>query len=231
VIDRARRVRHHRASVSNASTPDARVRALIPCAAMLALLARAQPAAAFDRPVDGVYGRLTGDVVFSVEAGGGVALVNGAARGGFSAALRFRYLDMAGAFVRTDFAFGGARTDAISVGVDLRPLLFARVFSDWEHGPRWLDLMVDSIGLDMGVSWIDAGAPWRNGSGLAFLLGGGIEFPLVWAQGNALMLRFSAHWIHATDIDAQGATPGEQVYFTLGLTGRAIARLGVIGIH
>lgn len=179
--------------------------------------------------VDGVYGRFRADTAISLEAGGGVGVVSSGARGAFDANVRMRYLDMTGIFVGFDSAPGSTRMDALSVGVDFRPLMLARIFSDWEHGPRWVDLVADSVGLDMGVAVMNLGGQWRSDSGLAYVLGGGAELPLVWHAGTALMLRVSVRWIHAAGWDAEASATGDMVLVTAAIVGRTMARLGLVG--
>ena len=195
--------------------------------------------------VDGVYGRLRADTALSLEAGGGIATVSestGVGNGSqmlwrpmFVATARARYLDMSGLFLAYQVAFGGARYDALALGVDLRPLMMARIAQDWEQGPRWADLTLDSIGLELGVAWVRPGASWQSGSGLALVFGAGVDLPLVWGHGNGLMLRVGCRWIHSTESDAQGpgagVNSGESVMLTLNLVGRTMARLGFVGGH
>lgn len=205
-------------------------------------LAAAPREAAAQAPPDGIWGRLRADAVFSLEAGGGVAVVADAARPVVSGVFRVRALDTAGLFAAYQYAFVGPRYDALALGVELRPLMLARIFSDAEHGPRWVNLMLDSIGIELGGAWIRPGDPWGAGSGAGFHLGGGVELPFAWNEGNGLAVRLGVRWTHATGFDAQGpaaaagattsggAPPpaGESVAFTLSLVGRVMARLGLV---
>jgi hypothetical protein len=199
----------------------------------LALLSLATFARASDvNGPDGIYGRLRSDTALSIEAGGGVGIVRGSdPRPALSGTLRARALEMAGLFIGYDATFGATRADAAVVGVDLRPLFFARVFSNWEAGPRWLDLMVDSIGLDLGLGLTNPGATWGAGSGLAYVLGAGIEFPIVWNQGNALLARVSIRWTHAASWDAEGNGGSDMALINLSLVGRTIVRVGLVGVR
>ncbi len=184
-------------------------------------------------PPDGVYGRLRGDAALSLEAGGGVAFAPDGVRPAIGVTARARFLDMAGIFLTYDNAPGATRLDALSLGVDLRPAMFGRIFSDLEHGPRFLDLFVDSIGVDVGLAWVRPGDAWGAGSGLAWVFGGGFDLPLVWSRGSGLTLRIGARWIHAAEWDAQrpgvGVTSGETGVLYIALVGRTMARLGLVG--
>ncbi|MDP3274896.1 MAG: hypothetical protein Q8Q09_06830 [Deltaproteobacteria bacterium] len=178
--------------------------------------------------VDGVYGRLDHDTALSVEAGGGIAVSNGALRPGFSATIRARALDTLGLFAGYDHAFGAVRHDAISLGLDLRVLTLGRIFSDLERGPRTLDLFLDSITLELGASLVRPGERWGQGSGIAWIVGGGAELPLYWNQGTALMFRASVRWIHASAFDphAPSAQADDAVFVTGSLVLRTMASLG-----
>ena len=180
---------------------------------------------------DGVYGRLDGDTVFSLEAGGGVVGGTTVAPG-LAGTLRARHLDMAGAFLGYERASAPTRFDALSFGVDLRPLVFARIFSDWEHGPATLDLLVDSIGLEMGAAWLRPGDPWGSGSGLAWVLGTGVDVPCAWSRGTGLAVRVAVRWYHAEGWDAQspraGVVADDTVTLSVLLVGRTVARVGTV---
>lgn len=190
------------------------------------------PRAARAQEPDGVYGRLRADAVLSLEAGGGVALLRDGARPALAVTARARALDMAGFFLGYERAFGATRRDAAALGVELRPLMLGRIFTDNERGPRWLDLTVDSLGLEMGAALLQPGEAWRAGAGVAFVLGTGVDLPLAWSRGDGLLLRVGVRWTHARAWDAQG--PGDDadtVAFTLNLVGRAMTRLGLLGVR
>lgn len=182
---------------------------------------------------DGVYGRLRGDTALSIEGSGGVAFAPDGVRPVFGGTLRARYLDMTGIFLAYDNAPGATRFDALSLGADIRPLMFARIFSDWERGPRFVDLLLDSIGIEMGIAWVRPGEAWGTGSGLSWVFGAGVELPLLWSNGSGLTLRVGVRWIHAEAWDPQsagtGLAAGEGVLLNLALVGRTMARLGLVG--
>jgi hypothetical protein len=177
---------------------------------------------------DGVYGRLANDTVLSAEVGGGLALSNGELRGAFAATLRARALDTGGLFVGYQIAPGAIRHDALSLGLDLRPLTLARIFQDWERGPRTLDLFIDSIGLELGAAWVRPGLAWGNGSGIAWVFGAGAEVPLWWSSGNAVCLRAHVRWTHAAPSDAlaPSSAQDDSLFVTANLVFRAMANLG-----
>lgn len=197
---------------------------------LAALLALAAPLPAVGQDVGGVYGRLDGDLVLSVEALGAWHADGGGASGALSVAARARYLEMTGLALGYDRAFTSARRDALWLAVDFRPAWLARFTNDLERGPRWLDLLLDSIGVELGAAWVRPGEPIGRGGGFGFVLGGGAELPLVWSRGDGLMLRVGARWISARAWDAQGtgALDGS-VELGVGLVLRTLVRTGLMG--
>lgn len=158
------------------------------------------PAAAA-QGADGAYGRLRGDLALSVEALGGAA-DTGAWSGAASFAVRARALDMVGVALGYDRAAAGARFDHAFVAVDFRPAFFARLAFDLEHGPGWLDLFVDSIGLELGAAWLRPGAGGASGAG--FVVGGGADLPVYIGDRSAWSIRVATRYIAAKPWDAQG---------------------------
>lgn len=177
---------------------------------------------------DGIYGRLSGDLVLSGEVFGGLSSrADGSAFGG--AAFRLRALDMTGLVVGYDWAFAPGRGDALWFGVDLRPAMLARISFDSERGPRWFDLMIDSIGIDLGGAWVRPGEALGNGSGLSFMLGTGVEVPLSWSNGGGWMLRLSGRWYSAQRWDAQGTGRDDSAWQVgLGVVWRATVNAGLV---
>jgi hypothetical protein len=146
-------------------------------AATIALVTGAAQARADDDGADGVYGRLDGDLLAIGEAGAAVSPE------GSSLALGARalYLSTAGVYVRYLEGFEQrelAAQRSISGGVELRPLFLARFARDLEHGPAHLDLLLDSIALDVGAFWwASPGGGLRSFPGLEVALG--LEMPIL----------------------------------------------------
>lgn len=158
-----------------------------------------------------MYGRFEKDLVLSAElVAGTVRGADGAWRAGGDLTLRARYLQMLGVALGYLRALGGDRGDALWLGVDFRPAFFARINYNMQQGPRWLDLMLDSIGVEIGAAWIRPGEPLGAGSGFGGVFGAGVELPLHWRDGGgAVMLRLGARWILASAWDAQGTGAGD----------------------
>ena len=125
---------------------------------------------------DGVYGRLSGDVIVEVGAGGGVTFndpVQPNISGAGALELRARYLDAAGIALA-----GQARPEGqsrISIMADIRPLWLPRFLLGASfHDRRW-DVFLDSFGVDLGVAIV----PLDETVGIAFTVGFGFDIPLV----------------------------------------------------
>jgi hypothetical protein len=180
---------------------------------------------------DGAYGRLSGDV--GLELGAGVAVERGGPD--LHAELTAIYLGTAGVYGRYLDALGGegvAAARSFGGGLVLRPLFLARFAKDREHGPARLDLMIDSIGLQLGayVAEEHRGGLARD-AGLE--LGLGVDVPFLsdasgpWL-GVRTMLRFRPE-----DLEGRGRgdllDAGAFVALTLGwhqIVGTAVADLG-----
>jgi hypothetical protein len=111
---------------------------------------RAQP---LDTRVDGVYGRMDGDLTVSLA--GLVEFSPGGPAPG--ARLAAHYFWMAGAYAAFSRALNSdtATDRVLSMGVDLRPAFLPRWSFGLETGPDWFDLTVDSIALSVGAYWAE----------------------------------------------------------------------------
>jgi hypothetical protein len=177
----------------------------------------------------GVYGRLDGDLVLSAEVMGLAADTSTGLAGAASVALRARYMEMTGAALGYDRAVSQSRHDALWLAVDFRPAWLARLTNDMERGPRWLDLALDSIGVEIGGAWLRPGEAVRAGGGFGFVLGGGVELPIVWSRGDGVMLRLAARWITSRAWDAQGTGARDGVFEAgVGVVFRTIVRTGTV---
>ena len=175
--------------------------ALALCAAAIVALCSPARAETPDEG-DGIHGRFDGDVVLSAAVGTGAAFFGDGAWVG-TLELRARYLDSAGVFVAPEVRlFADPR---ILVGVDFRPLFLARFFRGLSAMHAWWDLVLDSLGVDLGVVLIPIGD--HTGAGLA--LGGGIDLPIAVDRGVGLFMRLGARWAHALLEDRNG--PPESV--------------------
>jgi hypothetical protein len=176
---------------------------------------------------DTVYGRLDGDLVLGAAIGGGVAFFD---RGGpeitgtTTIELRARILDTGGLVIAPEWRPEG--DSRVVVGVDLRPVFLVRFLLNLETGDRWLDLFVDSIGIDLGA----AIGPFDADAGVATALGWGLDVPL-WVPERSVggvVLRLSGRWVTASPTDQLGPRGGTSDVVVLALLGfRATANLGL----
>jgi hypothetical protein len=162
---------------------------------VVALVPACLLAVAHDARADGTdtsYGRLNGDV--AVVLGAGAVLGPRAPRG--AADLRLRYLQTAGVFVTYEDALGGSADPArvIAVGAELRPLFLGRWLTGRELERKWLDLVLDSIGLELGAAFYQP-AEGSFASRPALQAGIGVELPVLGADsGPWIGVHGGARW-------------------------------------
>lgn len=164
-----------------------------------ATLLAASPAAA-----DSTHGRLEADLSLEIGLGGGVAFEGMSVLGAGTLELRARYLDMAGLVLGGELRPDGA--SRAFLGVDLRPLFLARFFLGGGTGTRYLDVLIDSVGIDLGVAVL----PLDERVGVAFAVGFGVDVPLVFFSGgyDGISLRLAGRHVAALPTDRLGPTGG-----------------------
>lgn len=104
--------------------------------------------------------------------------------------LRLRYLDSAGIFLGTSIRGGDARYFG---GVDFRPIFLARFLTGRVLGYTFWDLLVDSIGLDLGVSTLDVAGSTRA----ALVVGTGVDVPIFFTPSLRFSIRLAVRYLHA----------------------------------
>src|SRR5215472_6116672 len=153
---------------------------------------RAGTASADAATVDPSYGRIDGDL--DLVVGAGAVVSPRGPRGEID--LRLRYLETAGVLATYEDAVGsGAEPGrALTVGLEMRPLFFARWLRGQETQRAWLDLALDSIGLEMGAVFQEpSGRGFGSQRGLEVALG--IELPLLArATGPWIGFRGGLRW-------------------------------------
>jgi hypothetical protein len=168
------------------------------------LVACAVSPTAHAEPHQAAHGRFQGDVDLSASLGAEIA------KGGpgVAAQARLFYLGSAGVYLAYADGLGSKRPvrRSIAFGIGVRPLFLPRWGSDLERGPRWLDLTVDSIALDLGLFLAEREqGDWASAPGLE--AGLGAEIPLVGrAAGPWIGLRGALRWSSAA---LAASTPGE----------------------
>jgi hypothetical protein len=144
--------------------------------------------------VDPSYGRIEGDLTLVVGAGATVVPSGPRAEG----ELRLRYLETAGIFAAyEDGPLFGASAEPQRVlvgGVELRPLFLYRWLQGHETSRAWLDLTLDSFGLEMAATWSQpAGGSFASLAGLQ--AGLGLEVPILpQASGPWIGLHGGLRW-------------------------------------
>jgi hypothetical protein len=169
-----------------------------------------------DGAAEPTYGRMDGDV--SLVVGAGAMVVPGAPR--VEGEVRIRYLDTVGVFAAYE---DGPRvasdldpTRALSTGLELRPVFLARWLNGLETERARLDMVLDSIGLDLGAIFFQPrGGGFASRSGL--LVGLGVEIPIF---ANA-----SGPWI-----DLHGGTRWSEDAVALGVVRGAVDRSAFLAI-
>ena len=142
--------------------------------------------------VDTSYGRIEGDsaIAFSAGAAFDVRGVRG------SLDVRYRYLHSTGIFVTYEEGFGaGAEPLRLIVsGFELRPLFLARFLQNKELGSPRIDLLIDSIALELGAFVAQpAFGGFGDSAGLSFGLAA--EFPfLPRAASPFIAIRAAFRW-------------------------------------
>lgn len=143
-------------------------------------------------PYNGAYGRLDGNLDVAVAVGGSFS---GEAPG-YAAYMSGHYFYVAGAYVLFTGSFNGDESPPthLSAGVSLRPLFLPRFALDYEQGPPFLDLTLDSLSLGVGAyTRLSPDESFGALRGVELSLGGGI--PLFgYAQGLWLIGKAFARW-------------------------------------
>lgn len=216
-----RRVHRRRAGPTIARTV---LRALALVLVLAAPALAPSPAEAQDG--DTVYGRFDGDLVLSAGIGGGVAIGDRQrdVTGTTTVELRARLLDTGGLLVAAEWRPEG--DSRVVVAVDLRPIFLIRFLLAQQTGDRYLDLFVDSIGIDLGA----AVTPLADDVGLALAVGWGLDVP-IWVPeriGGAISLRLAGRYVGALATDQHGPPGGtDDVAILAVLNVRGVVDLGV----
>jgi hypothetical protein len=162
--------------------------------------------------LDTTYGRIDGDL--GVSFGLGATFGPSAPRA--AADLRLRYLDTAGLFVAYEDGIGATSSDprrVVAAGFEVRPLFLARWLSGHEWSLAWLDLFVDSLGLELGAFLEQpVGGPFANRPGLQ--AGLGLELPILpSANGPWIGLHGGARWSDAAVEGASATDAADRSFF------------------
>lgn len=162
------------------------------------LVATSSRAFAADVPIaDASHGRFDGDL--AIEGAVGATLGPRGVRGTVDA--RFRYLSTAGIFGTYEdgpiLGSGAEPRRVIAFGVEVRPLFLGRWATGRAFGVPRLDLVVDSLSLELGAVFVQPdGARFGARPGLTAGLGLALPF-FATASGPFLGVRGGARWSDA----------------------------------
>ncbi|HEX8795640.1 MAG TPA: hypothetical protein VF765_32040 [Polyangiaceae bacterium] len=154
--------------------------------------------------VDPSYGRIEGDLTLVV--GAGATVVSSGVRG--EGELRLRYLESAGIFAAyEDGPLLGSSAEpqrVLATGLEVRPLFLYRWLQGHETQRAWLDLTLDSFGIEIAATWSQpSGTAFASQTGLQ--AGLGIEVPILpHATGPWIGLHGGMRW--SKDALESGAT-------------------------
>jgi len=183
----------------------------------IAAIGMAANTARADGSGDGVYRRFDTDLTFQLDVGAGV-LSAGADGPSLVAELRARIIDAAGLVVALDSAPRGQ--DHLFVGVELRPFWPALFLMDRSSGHERWDLMLESLGVELGAGI----TPLGDGLGVGLSWGVGVEVPLILPEtfARGVWLRLGARHQSVRSSTAGAPNSGQDTwlaYVTLALRG------------
>jgi len=164
------------------------------CTLLGALLLAAPELARAAGGPDTSDGRIDGDV----SASAGVGATFGPRGPRAAADLRLRYLWTAGVFATyEDGPFFGSASEpkrAFATGLELRPLFLVRWLQGLETGNAYVDMSIDSFGLELGAVFAQPeGRPFGSKPGLQ--AGIGFQLPVLpHATGPVIGLHGGARW-------------------------------------
>jgi len=175
---------------------------------------------------DPTYGRVDGDL--GVSVGAGVTLGPSAPRG--TVDLRLRYLDTAGLFGFYEDGFSATSSDPRRVlggGFELRPLFLGRWLVGSELRIPWLDLFIDSFGLEI-ATFFEQPVGGAIGARPGIQASLGIEFPfLPRASGVWVALHGGVRWSdEAIEAGGPGGPASRAAFLTL-----TVAYHQIFGAH
>jgi hypothetical protein len=185
----------------------------VAAAVAVAVVAGGEPRARAQGVAEPTYGRMEGDLTL-VAAAGGVVAARGARVEG---ELRVRYLESAGLFATyEDGALVGSAaepTRVLAAGLELRPLFFYRWLRGKETRRATFDLVLDSLGLELGAAFAQpAGEGFASSAGVQ--VGLGVELPLTGqASGPWIGVHGGVRWSDAALASGEAPTADERSGF------------------
>ena len=177
------------------------------------------------------YGRIDGDV--TLVAGAGASVASGGPRA--AGELRARYLETAGVFGTyedgTLVGSDSAPRRVVAAGFELRPFFLYRWLQGKETRRARFDLAIDSIGLELGLTWQQPqGGSFSSSPG--FEAGFGFEVPL-FVDATGLWLAFHGGLRWSEETLASGVvvtTEQREAYLAVTLAWHQVIALHVVDV-
>lgn len=180
---------------------------------------------------DGLYDRFDRDLTIATDLGGGVVLDGVDPRATLTADVRFRIIDAAGPAFGLRWGPAGSSGSGhghVFVGVELRPFFPALFLLDLSTGHEWVDLFVQSFGIELGAALF----PFDGDFGVGLAVGLSLSIPLLLPSKTrgtfqSISLRLGARRVDATAA-FQGTPEVDRSEWTVGaaLSFAFAARLG-----
>lgn len=158
---------------------------------------------------DGAYGRFKG----RLEIGVGLGAEFSADTPLLTARLTLHYFSTAGVYAMYAANVTGSASEPVSAsspstssapsrlsaGIDLRPLFLPRFALDYEQGPAFLDLTIDSFSLALGAFWQQQapGESFGEVRGVEASIGGGLP---LFGSATGFWIRFRGFGRWQTDV-------------------------------
>lgn len=150
---------------------------------------------------DGAYGRVDTEASMSLAIGGFRSPSGYGLRGDVA----LSYLETLGLYAgveQPNFSHGLTTIPSLSSGVEVRPLFLPRFLNDYERGPVWFDLAIDSLALRIGaVAPVD-----QASSSIQSVLGVGMGLPIL-GHARGPWIRCSAEWRSTHQVFAGADSP------------------------
>jgi hypothetical protein len=201
------------------------------CVALTAALALADRRASAEGAIDPSYGRVQGDL--TLVAGLGATVAEGGARA--EGELRVRYLESVGVFgAYEDGPLVGSSSEPRRVlvgGLEVRPLFLFRWLKGHEMRRAWLDLALDSFGLELGaVAMQPAGTSFASQAGVQ--AGVAFELPVLPdATGPWVGLHAGVRWSEAAlSTGTVDGTDDRSAYLSLTLAWHQVVVAHVVDV-
>ncbi len=158
------------------------------------------------------YGRLATETTLTLGLGAGAQLTENQS---FLSLvdLRWRYLESVGVVLNPELRASG--DVAFHLGIEVRPLFWWRFLQGRQVGTRFVDEWIDSIGFEMGASYIREDSASKPG----WMLGLGCDLPF-WhfREPQAVFLHVGLRYVHSLASDYGGSSQDFQdlsAYVTL----------------